>query len=84
MVRLYGLVKGFGWKLNEVVGAQIVSVPLSGALRNADRAFYVWLSSLAGIALLTLVTVGLALTFLVKRPASRVAVAADEITLVSP
>jgi hypothetical protein len=66
MVRLYGLVKGSGWKLNEVVGAQIVSVPLSGALRNADRAFYVWLSSLAGIALLTLVTVGLALTFLVE------------------
>jgi hypothetical protein len=82
LVSMYGPINGFGWRRNEIVGAQIVSVPLSGALRITDRAFYVWLSSLAGIALLTLTTVGLARRF-PGEPASkpsRVAVAADEIT----
>ena len=29
MVKLYGAVNGFGWKFNEVISAQIVSVPAS-------------------------------------------------------
>ena len=31
MVKLYGPNNGFGWKLNEVIGAQIVSVPMDAA-----------------------------------------------------
>ena len=39
MVELYGQANGFGWKLNEIVGAQIVSVPSAVAVQRANRTF---------------------------------------------
>ena len=42
MVDLYGNSNGFGWQLNDVIGAQIVSVPMSVALDRANRRC--WLS----------------------------------------
>ena len=47
LVKLYGTGNGFGWKLNEVIGAQIVSVPMSLPIENANRAFYTFMTSLA-------------------------------------
>ena len=35
----YGPSNGFGWKLNEIIGAQIVSVPMSLPVKMADQAF---------------------------------------------
>ncbi|WP_376089010.1 DUF3365 domain-containing protein [Roseomonas sp. CCTCC AB2023176] len=35
MVELYGTANGFGWNLNEVIGAQLVTVPMSVALTRA-------------------------------------------------
>jgi hypothetical protein len=35
MLKLYGPANGFGWKLNEVIGAQIVSIPMSIPIQNA-------------------------------------------------
>ena len=35
MIKLYGPANGFGWKLNEVIGAQIVSVPMSIPIQDA-------------------------------------------------
>jgi Protein of unknown function (DUF3365) len=40
MLRQYGLANGFGWKLNEIIGAQIVSVPAAVPLGMADTAFH--------------------------------------------
>ena len=37
MVAAYGTQNGFGWKLNEIVGAQIVSVPMAVALDQSAR-----------------------------------------------
>jgi protein-histidine pros-kinase len=39
MLDTYGRGGGFGWKLNEVIGAQVVSVPMSVAQRRADGLF---------------------------------------------
>src|SRR5580765_300052 len=39
VVKIYGSNNGFGWKENEIIGAQVVSVPESLALRLADRQF---------------------------------------------
>src|ERR1700722_12688268 len=36
----YGTDNGFGWKLNEIVAAQVVSVPLSVAQKRADQLFH--------------------------------------------
>ena len=37
MLKIYGPVNGFGWKLNEIVGAQIVTVPLAKSLARAEK-----------------------------------------------
>ena len=53
MIKLYGPANGFGWKLNEVVGAQVVSVPMALPLRNAQHAFYTFMGSLLAVFGLT-------------------------------
>jgi HAMP domain-containing protein len=57
MVATYGTANGFGWKLNKLVGAQIVSVPMSVPVQIAQKAFL----SLMVILVLTLLTCILAL-----------------------
>jgi hypothetical protein len=48
MIKLYGTANGFGWKMDEVIGAQIVSVPMSLPLQMADQTFQSLLKWLAG------------------------------------
>jgi NADH:ubiquinone oxidoreductase subunit 6 (subunit J) len=52
MIAAYGTQNGFGWKLNEVVGAQIVSVPMTVALQQATRVRNVFIGVLACVLLL--------------------------------
>src|ERR1700752_3625034 len=39
MIKLYGTANGFDWKLNDIIGAQVVSVPLAVPLQSAQVAF---------------------------------------------
>jgi protein-histidine pros-kinase len=55
MLKLYGEANGFGWKQDEIIGAQIVSVPLSIAANAADRTFTTVLGALVALGLLALV-----------------------------
>lgn len=80
MVALYGTANGFGWKENEVIAAQIVSVPVFVPMEMADRAFRRLLASLIAVASLTLVLLNLVLFLTVIRPVSRFAAMADEIS----
>ena len=41
MLKQYGMANGFGWKMNEIIGAQVVTVPMSVPLKVADDAFHV-------------------------------------------
>lgn len=61
MLRLYGEANGFGWKMDEVIGAQVVSVPVSVAAAAADRIFAWMMAGLSLVALLALVLANLAL-----------------------
>lgn len=77
---LYGTTNGYGWKLNEIVGSQIVSVPLSVPLNNANYVFNVFIFSLASIFILIFVILNILLRIFVIRPVHRVTVIADEIS----
>ncbi|HEY5891969.1 MAG TPA: DUF3365 domain-containing protein [Chthoniobacterales bacterium] len=48
MVKLYGTANGFGWKMDEIIGAQIVSVPMSLPVKMAETRFRGLLQWLAG------------------------------------
>jgi protein-histidine pros-kinase len=80
MIKLYGSNNGFGWKQDEVIGAQIVSVPAKLAEDMADRAFRQLMISLGVVGGMTLLVLNLVLVVTVVRPVRRFAIAADQIS----
>jgi protein-histidine pros-kinase len=80
MIASYGPDHGFGWKENEVVAAQIVTVPMIVPEQIADQAFGTLVAALAATSLVTLIIIDLALFFLVIRPVRRLAQMADRIS----
>jgi HAMP domain-containing protein len=80
MVQVYGTANGFGWKPNEIVGAQIVSVPMALAVSVARGAFKTLMLYLGGVALVTVIVLDLALVLTVIRPVSRLSAMANEIS----
>ncbi|MBC7955762.1 MAG: DUF3365 domain-containing protein [Cytophagales bacterium] len=81
LVEKYGPANGFGWNLNEVLGAQVVSVPMSVPLARADRAFGVVMGLLAGVFLLIGLSLNLMLWKLVIQPVSRLSSLSDRVSL---
>jgi HAMP domain-containing protein len=81
MIDLYGTANGFGWKLGDVIGAQIVSVPMSVALERADAAFKVYLAGLAAVFVVIFVLLNLLLHFVIVKPVRRISAIASEVSL---
>jgi protein-histidine pros-kinase len=61
IIRSYGRDNGFGWKPNEIVAAQIVSVPESALIDIANKAFRTLLIYLIAIFIITLIAADAAL-----------------------
>lgn len=80
MLATYGNDHGFGWNKDEVIAAQIVSVPTAVPIGIADRAFKTLLVSLGGVFLLTIILLDLGLVFIVVRPVGRLSGMANEIS----
>ncbi|MGS0755302.1 c-type heme family protein [Roseateles sp. GG27B] len=81
MVDKYGAANGFGWKLNDTLGAQIVSVPMDVPLKRANAAFGVVMGSLTGVFILVGVALNLMLWKLVIQPVTRLSGLADQVSL---
>jgi methyl-accepting chemotaxis protein len=80
MVKIYGPHNGFGWKENEVIGAQIVSVPMGLPIRNANRAFVTFMTSLAIVFAALFVILNIMLTQLIIEPMTRLSDIAEQIS----
>jgi len=80
MVKLYGANNGFGWKLNEVIGAQVVSVPMSLPIQNANRAFYTFMASLTGVFVVLFIILNFMLSVMIVRPITVMSDAADRMS----
>lgn len=81
LISTYGDKNGFGWKLNETVGAQIVTVPMTLPLARAHETFKLFMVSLLGIFIFIALSLNLLLHRLVLRPVRAMSVKADEISL---
>ena len=81
MIEKYGPANGFGWKMNETLGAQIVSVPMAVPLKRADDAFGVVMGSLAGVFVLIGGVLNLMLWKLVIQPVTKLSALADRVSL---
>jgi HAMP domain-containing protein len=81
LVDKYGPANGFGWQLHEVVGAQVVSVPMAVPMARSRST---WLNFMALVGVVFVVT-GAALNALlwamVIRPVTRMAALAERVSL---
>jgi protein-histidine pros-kinase len=81
MVERYGSDNGFGWKLNDILTAQIVSAPMELPIRRANTALAGFMFSLAGVFVVIFAALNAMLIILVTRPVNRLSKIADEVSL---
>jgi protein-histidine pros-kinase len=80
MVAKYGPSNGFGWQLNEVIGAQVMSVPMALPLQRADQAFKIFILSLIGVFIVAGVSLNLMIWWFVVRPVTVLSGLADRVS----
>ena len=81
MIDTYGSANGFGWKVNEIVGANIVSVPTSVPVQRANYTFRIFLVSLLAMFAFTIGMLNVMLYWFVIRRVKRLSKLADEVSL---
>jgi HAMP domain-containing protein len=81
MVALYGAQNGFGWKLGDVIGAQVVSIPMAVPLSRAYQALLWFMAALAGTFIVIIVVVDLLLRKLVVKPVAAISEMADAVSM---
>ena len=81
LVSLYGGDNGFGWELDDIVGAQIVTVPTEVPIQNANEAFATFMGSLLVVFLALALVLNLMLNRIIVAPIRRISRIADEISV---
>ena len=81
LIDRYGPANGFGWKMNEIIGAQVVSVPTEVPTQRARTVFRTFMLSLAGVFLFVGIVLNAMLLSMVIMPVSRLAKLADQVSM---
>jgi len=81
MIERYGTANGFGWKMNEVVGAQIVSVPMGVSIHQAEATFRSFMMTISVVFAAIVLLLNLFLYLLVIRPIRRMSKAAEQVSM---
>jgi protein-histidine pros-kinase len=81
LIARYGSDNGFGWQADEIVGAHVVSVPLTSATAAADLVFRSVTAWVIVVVVLTMLVVNTIVYFLVVRPIRRIAGIAEELSV---
>jgi len=81
MIALYGRQNGFGFSVNEVMGAEIVSIPMAVPLANAVKALCWSLLLLAAVFALLIIVANLLINFAIIRPVLRMSRVAQDVSM---
>jgi HAMP domain-containing protein len=81
MLAIYGNQNGFGWKPGEIIGAQIVSVPLQESSMRAAQIRKLFEAPFIAFVVLLFAAMNLLLHFVVIRPIERMAKSAEAISM---
>lgn len=81
MIKLYGNQNGFGWKEGEIIGAQVVSVPMAASAVRAEHIRQLFIIPFVGFVVLMFVSVNILLNFVVIRPIEHMAKTAEAISM---
>jgi protein-histidine pros-kinase len=77
MIAVYGSTNGFGWKKDEIVGAQIVSVPMTVPIAIANQAYHRLLLYLIVTMIIAILALDAGVYWFVIRPLKLVSDTAD-------
>lgn len=82
LIALYGSNNGFGWKLNDVIGAQIISVPMPVPVQKqaAKRTFKVFMIVSTAVFLIVMLILNVMIYLIVIKPINHMAKLADQIS----
>jgi protein-histidine pros-kinase len=80
IIAQYGSANGFGWQQGEIIGAQIVSVPMSVPVAQAKRAWLQLLLFLISMMVLAILALDAAVYWFVLRPLKLVSDTADRVS----
>jgi HAMP domain-containing protein len=81
LIARYGGDNGFGWQPNEIVAAQVVSVPFANATANANKEFRAFMTLLVAVFAAAFLVVNVLLYRLVVRPVRQIAQVADRVSV---
>jgi methyl-accepting chemotaxis protein len=81
MLAKYGASGGFGWKLNEIVGAQVVTVPTAVPIAAARETFVAFMVGLAIVFVLLGIAMNVMLTTTIVQPLTRMSASADKFSM---
>ena len=80
MVKKYGAHNGFGWKHNEIIGAQIVNVPMVIPIARADATFNAFMIILAAVFATIWLVLNVFLHLIIINRVNKIAAKAEEIS----
>lgn len=80
MIKKYGRHNGFGWKHNEIIGAQIVNVPMAIPIARADKTFYTFMIILGGVFLVIWLVMNVLLHFIIIKRINSIAAKSSNIS----
>lgn len=81
LIASYGGDNGFGWQLNEIVGAQIISVPSSQVFEAANKLRYLVVSKIVIILLAAVILLNLFLKFTITDPIKKMSYLAKKLSM---
>ncbi|MDD1608607.1 MAG: DUF3365 domain-containing protein [Methylococcaceae bacterium] len=81
MIDAYGDANGFGWKMDDIIGAQIVSVPMSLPLQRAEKTFYSFLIAIVSVFVVIGILLNILLHFIVIKPMMNIAKQANRVSM---
>lgn len=81
LISSYGSDNGFGWKLNEIVGAQIISVPSSQVLNAAHKLRYLVMSKIIIFLFLASILLNLFLKFTITDPLKKMSNSSKQLSM---
>ncbi len=79
MIKKYGSSNGFGWKHNEIIGAQIVNVPMAIPIARANATFRAFMIILGGTFAVIWIVLNLLLYLIIVKRVNRIAAKSERI-----
>ena len=80
MVKKYGVQNGYGWKHNEIIGAQIVNIPMAIPIARADATFIAFMIILGGVFAAIWLVLNIFLHLIIIKRVNKIAAKAEEIS----